>query len=290
MSALELAALRTSFWHARHHARSRPFRKRIAGAMHGAEFRCSRSLHDLAGVKSDVYRRRVAWGSVLTARSGRWRCWPIDEPAGPANVPRLDVGNAQLAVFDAPSRLVGIDAQTQNASPSSGRTPLSTPPVCQARRAIKTARSATGRSLNRLTQARHRCRDRHISFSSRPSWMAPQMCRPRTTTTTNTVETTTMMIAARLEAMSITEGSVLPAPHRRTSGARRPPGPPGGPRAGNRTWFAFQPGPIVSPCPASPNGVPSESRQIAQRSPGCTTSPPSSTTRSSAAEMSATRK
>jgi hypothetical protein len=40
----------------------------------------------------------------------------------------------------------------------------------------------------------------------------------------------------------------------------------------------------------SPNGLPSESLQIAQRSPGCTTSPPSSTTRSRAEDMSATRK
>ena len=40
----------------------------------------------------------------------------------------------------------------------------------------------------------------------------------------------------------------------------------------------------------SPNGLPSESRQIDQCSPGCTTSPPSSTTRFSATVMSGTRK
>jgi hypothetical protein len=41
---------------------------------------------------------------------------------------------------------------------------------------------------------------------------------------------------------------------------------------------------------ARPNGLPSESRQIAQRSPGWTTLPPSSTTRSSACARSGTRK
>ena len=41
---------------------------------------------------------------------------------------------------------------------------------------------------------------------------------------------------------------------------------------------------------ARANGLPSESRQIAQRSPGCTTLPPNSVTRSRAAAMSATSK
>jgi hypothetical protein len=36
--------------------------------------------------KEGVYRRRVGCG-VLTARSGRCRCWPIGEPRGPAKVP-----------------------------------------------------------------------------------------------------------------------------------------------------------------------------------------------------------
>src|SRR5262245_36460336 len=48
--------------------------------------------------------------------------------------------------------------------------------------------------------------------------------------------------------------------------------------------------PLGDAYPESPNGLPSESLQIAQRSPGCTTSPPSSTTRSRAEDMSATRK
>ena len=42
--------------------------------------------------------------------------------------------------------------------------------------------------------------------------------------------------------------------------------------------------------PASPKGVPSESRQITQRSPGWTISPPSARTRSTAAGRSATGK
>jgi len=47
-------------------------------------------------------------------------------------------------------------------------------------------------------------------------------------------------------------------------------------------------GPVHSA--ARPNGLPSESRQIAQRSPGWTTLPSSSTTRSSARARSGTRK
>lgn len=42
--------------------------------------------------------------------------------------------------------------------------------------------------------------------------------------------------------------------------------------------------------PASPKGVPSQSRQITQRSPGWTISPPSARTRSTAAARSATGK
>jgi hypothetical protein len=42
------------------------------------------------------------------------------------------------------------------------------------------------------------------------------------------------------------------------------------------------------PASARANGLPSQSRQIAQRSPGCTTAPPSAVTRSSAWAMSST--
>src|SRR5262249_7876867 len=48
--------------------------------------------------------------------------------------------------------------------------------------------------------------------------------------------------------------------------------------------------PLGDASPERPTGPPSESLQIAQRSPGCTPSPPSSTTRSRAEDMSATRK
>jgi hypothetical protein len=48
--------------------------------------------------------------------------------------------------------------------------------------------------------------------------------------------------------------------------------------------------PRYAPGAASPNGLPSESLQIAHRSPGCTTPPPSAWTRSSAAAMSLTAK
>jgi hypothetical protein len=59
-------------------------------------------------------------------------------------------------------------------------------------------------------QLRHRCLQALMVFSSRPSWIAPYTCSPSTTTTTSAVEMTTMMVAARSEAMNITEDSVLP--------------------------------------------------------------------------------
>ncbi len=82
-----------------------------------------------------------------------------------------------------------------------------------------------------------------------------------------------------------------PEPQRADAGRRPPSGPRGGPpREEPRAHAPGRRYRVPVGAAASANGLPSESRHTAQRSPGWITEPPSSPTRSSVASRSATVK